>query len=381
MKKNYENQEAIKKFSSNKTREFYTELLNTNPEYDGRRKCRVCGKDIFYKNVVLAGTYSDCIHINQGTSHLSTKTVNGVTYHIGVCEDCMLKEFPELEMKNMSRIYNMPTKYAAYAFRIPMSDIDGKKNELCIRNKETFVKKYGEEEGNRRWNEYREKQRVTNTFLYKKEKYGITLEEFNEYNKSRSCTLENFVKRYGEEEGNRRWDEYCYREAYTNSLEYYIEKYGNDGERKWKELSQAKATKGCSPISQELFSKLMDSDILNGHSVYYRDLNREYEVNDSVHKRIYYLDFYDETLNLCIEFNGNSFHPKKTEYSDDDLFKNPFMKQPVKAGIIRKREEEREEYLKICRGMSVITVWEDEYKSDREGTLNKIMNIIREIHG
>lgn len=61
----------------------------------------------------------------------------------------MLHKFPELRDKNISRIYNMPTKYAQYAFDIPNDELKVKYKELCIRNEEAFIKKYGIEEGDK----------------------------------------------------------------------------------------------------------------------------------------------------------------------------------------------------------------------------------------
>lgn len=372
------NKALIDNFIQNKTVEEYTNILNTNSEYDNRQKCRLCGKDIFYNNVSFSGVCSDKIRIKGGTSHLSLKNINGKIYYISVCEACMRRMFPELKYKNLSRIYNIPTKYAQYAFDVPDEEMHTKLRELCVRSKESFNAKYGIGEGQIRWENYLEKQRITNTFEYKHEKYGMSLEKYNEYNKSRACTLENFVKRYGNEEGTKRWHDYCYREAYTNSLNYYIDKYGNEGETKWNAMVKSKHTNGYSKISQGLFNELMKYDILANHEIYFRDYNREFEIIDNLNGRIYYLDFYDKTVNLCVEFNGNAFHPKETEYSEDDMFSNPFMKTPKRAGDIRKIEKERNDYLRNYLGMEVIIVWEDEYRKTPKEIIKRIINTIKE---
>lgn len=74
------------------------------------------------------------------------------------------------------------------------------------------------------------------------------------------------------------------------------------------------------------------------------------------------MDFYDKTLNLCIEFNGNAFHPNVGEYNDTDMFSNPFMKTPKLVLDIRKKKQERLDYLRDYLGIHVMTIWEDEYK-------------------
>lgn len=379
---NYNNAKLIKEFSKNKTIELYTKILDTNSEYADRCKCKTCGKDIFYSNVQIGGIYSDKLYIKSGTSHCTTKKINNIEYSLHVCEECMKKKFKELEYKNINRIYNMPNIYSQYAFDIPEDAIYSKKMELCVRNEESFIKKYGEDVGKQRWNAYLEKQRETNTYLYKHEKYGMSLDEFVAYNKSRSCTYNNFIRRYGDIEGKKKWDEYRYREAYTNSLEYYMNKYGDaDGLLRWNKLNKSKATGGCSKISQELFHILKQDPIFYMHELYYRDLNREYEVNDTINKRIYYLDFYDATLNLCIEFNGLKFHPKPGKYAENDMFKNPFMKSEVMTKDMWDKEATRISYLEKELGMHVIVVWEDDYVNNKENEIRLIKSKILEIYG
>ena len=92
---------------------------------------------------------------------------------------------------------------------------------------ERFITIYGIEEGKKRWDSYCKKQAESNTFEYKKRNGLIeTKEQFDEYNKSRAVTLKNQIKKYGDVEGKKRWDSYCKRQAYTNSKEYFgQEKY------------------------------------------------------------------------------------------------------------------------------------------------------------
>lgn len=112
--------------------------------------------------------------------------------------------------------------------------------------------KYGEQEGRRKFEEYRARQAYTNSAEYMHETRGMTKQEWIAYNASRAVTLENLVKRYGEEDGHRRWREYCWHEAYAgNSLQYFIDKYGaEDGQKKYDELCKKKVGfKGFSEIS------------------------------------------------------------------------------------------------------------------------------------
>ena len=55
-----------------------------------------------------------------------------------------------------------------------------------------MIKKWGIELGKQKWKEYCNKQSITNTFEYKKEKYGWDENEFNEFNKKKR----NYIKKF-----------------------------------------------------------------------------------------------------------------------------------------------------------------------------------------
>ena len=105
-------------------------------------------------------------------------------------------------------------------------------NAKKANTQESMVKKYGDKEGNIKWKNYCEKQAFSNTFEYKREKHGMSREEFDEFNSSRSSTLDNFIKRHGEKDGSMRWKEYCDRQAYTNTKEYLGERYEEINKKK-----------------------------------------------------------------------------------------------------------------------------------------------------
>lgn len=359
--------ELIEEFNTYRNVELYSKILDLCG-YNNRQKCKDCGGDIMYSNVKFA--YKRCVtpHIISGTSHLTTKNIFEVEYTLNVCECCLLKRFPELCNKNMSRIFNMPNAYVAYAFDVPDDIIERKKRELCVRSLDNFISKYGVEEGTLRWNEYVYKCSYTYTYEYKNNKYGMTMDEFNAYNKSRAVTYDNMIRKYGYEDGCRRYNDYRFKEAYTNSLHYYIQKYGESGIEKLEDYNKRKRSHSASKISQDIFDELMRNDMFKNDDVYYDRRNYEYEVVDDKNKCVYYLDFYDKDKILCIEFNGNAFHPKKDLYNSSDLFKPPF-------GVARlckdiwEYEDKRLYYLKTCMGMQVFIIW---------GTIIKLikMNIL-----
>ena len=180
-----------------------------------------------------------------------------------------------------------------------------------------MIKKYGISEGIQRWNSYCKKQADSNKFEYKHEKHGMTLEEYNEYNKSRAVTLDNMIKRYGVNEGLIHWNQYVERERYTCTLPYYIEKYGEEiGKEKYDILinkrNPANRLFGPSAISLEMFDKLIKN--YKNNIVYYDE--NEYSVHTNK-LCLYHVDYYDKTLNIIIEFYGDFFHLNPKIYDAD----------------------------------------------------------------
>ena len=96
---------------------------------------------------------------------------------------------------------------------------------------------YGKEEGTKRWESYCDKQAYSNSKEYK----GMTDEQFSEYNKSRAVTKENLIKKHGKNEGMRIWNSYVERQRYTKSKQRYIDDFGVNGEIIFNNINKSKA--------------------------------------------------------------------------------------------------------------------------------------------
>ena len=72
----------------------------------------------------------------------------------------------------------------------------------------SFTSRFGEETGKKKYEEYVKFHSIKNKFEYKHKHLGWSKEQFDEFNKSRSVTLDILVKRYGNEIGKRKWKEY-----------------------------------------------------------------------------------------------------------------------------------------------------------------------------
>ena len=355
-----------------------------------RPKCKCCGEDIIYDNTDVT-YYNGNINI-KGKSYKTIKKVNNVEYTLKVCEKCLLEKFPDI--KNLSRIFNVMCEATKFAFEIP-DDIYNEKRSNYAMTKEKMINKYGEEKGLKKWNDYCKQQAETNTFEYKQKKYGWTEQQFKEYNKSRAVTLNNLIKKHGNEEGTKIWNNYIEQQKYTKSWEYMVEKFGIEKARqinKSKSLTFENFIKkygeekgkiewlnyinnckfGYSEISQILFRNL-DKYLSNKYTTYFATKNNEYAICNC--GSAYHLDYYIKELNICIEFNGGCFHGDPRLYNDNE-FCNPFNKN-LTAKEIRDKDRERYEYLYKNYKIKTYIIWELDYNPDTFDYIDYIKNILK----
>lgn len=256
---------------------------------------------------------------------------------------------------------------------------------------------YGKNEGLKRWNSYCEKQAYTNTKEYKIKIKGMSEEEVNLYNKSRAVTKENFIKRYGSEEGLAKWNSYCERQAYTKSKQRYIDEYGINGEKifeninklkkhnlenyirkygkekgskKYKEyVSNVKIT-NYSKKASNFFKKL---DLKLNNKLYFSPKTREMTLYCKEIKKNFFYDCYFKEKNLIIEFNGDVFHGNPKLFLENDC-PNPYDKTQTSKDIW--------EYDKIklrtalSKNYKIIIIWEKYYDTNKEQLINQILNYI-----
>ena len=336
-------------------KEIYIKQLNKF--HHDRIKCKCCGNDIYYDN-----TYISKNGKIYGTSFLTTKNILGEKYGLKVCKDCLLIKYPQI--KNIKRAFNVLSELTQWAFDIPGKVfLESRKNYAMTKDK--MIQKYGEENGLERWKKYCDRQAETNTFEYKSKKYGITKEDFEKYNKSRSCTLENFIKRYGEEKGRELWNKYVERQRETKSLEYMIStKDTNEVLRILNDRAkgfQMHAELSYSKISQKLFRDIDEYLIKNygeRFHTYFFEKNFEYQIHTDNFKT-YMLDYYIEELKLCVEFYGNFWHANRETYKADDYI--PIVNKT--AGQIWEYDEIRIKTLKDKFDIKTIVIWEKDYKN------------------
>ena len=252
---------------------------------------------------------------------------------------------------------------------------------------DNLIKKYGAAGGQARWDQYRAKQAYSNSYEYKKSKFGWTPDQFDTYNSSRAQTLEKMIERHGEEIGVKKWKEYCDRQAYTNTKAYFIQKYGNAlGTEKYIKVNKEKAVNNPEILAKKLDISIDDAtDIIISRQKQFFTSNAEQEFISAIESKIGSLEHttahrpfgkwssllntyvvYDIKHQDCIiEFNGDYWHANPKIYKDTALIRGKL------ATDIQHRDMLK---LKTAQdlGFRTLVVWESEYKQDKELTIQEV---------
>lgn len=279
-----------------------------------------------------------------------------------------------------------------------------------INTLENFIKKYGKSDGINRWNLYRERQAKSNSFEYKQLKYGWTKDQFDDYNQSRAITLKNCIKRWGQELGLKKWKLYCDRQSYTNTKEYFIEKYGKiKGEAKYIRVNKLKShtlesyieryddveiasiklneywntwskSIQTSKIADKFFSELIQNlweSIGINLPIYTSVLGKEWFVRHS--DGICFVDFYIPTLKYAIEFNGDYWHANPIIYTEHDEIKYPGLTFSVKD-IWNRDAIKRSNLMSSGVIDNLDYIWEYDYRNDSKKIVTNIASKIVKLY-
>lgn len=345
--------------------------------------CIECNRELGYLDPLKRKYYSGSI---KAQSAFSTKEHPKFKKTRKRCFDCAVSKFGSISYR--PNVHH--SDFAGYLF-----DVEIDKSNVGV-TLELMIRRHGTEEGKKRFEEYRSKQAYSNTFEYKKTKYGWTEKDFVEYNKSRSITLENMIAKHGDEEGKKRFDEYRSKQAYSNTIDYFIDKYGYEkGVAKYKILCNQKAItldnmiriygpeRGpqryehiiknkkndifYSIISQDLFKKI-DKELCI-ENVYFGSKNHEFGLRSQ--DGYYFYDFVVPEKKKMIEFNGDYWHANPMFYEKDWV--HPTTKKTAveiwaydsfKFDIAKKN------------GYNIFVVWESDYKNDKEKVLKQCMEFL-----
>ncbi len=279
----------------------------------------------------------------------------------------------------------------------------------------SFVERYGEDEGMRRYGEFRINRK--NAYLEKGEDYmrecvkrmrrnskscpeyyagRINPETGAEYTE---CEIKEAIHEYQTKVGNvsakkiRERNEmthdvscrqvgYWMRKGYsydesvervkrihaTNTVDVYVKKYGYEmGVSEWEKrkskwsarMRELKSQSGnvgnsYSKAACKLFDRVIDVLRVEGivfNSVYYRD--KEFSKWDTEMGRVYFYDFVINDIRLCVEYNGIMFHPKAGDYNWTCLFSGKGYDEVMEYDM------RKQDYIRSL-GYELIVVWEDD---------------------
>lgn len=257
---------------------------------------------------------------------------------------------------------------------------------------ENYINRHGEEIGTLKWNEYCQKRKNTYTKRRKAGQYAHM-----------SHNLEWFQKRYGNDEGYEVWDAKRKLQAYKVSKAYYVETYGKEeGELRCAASKSRSLENFINKYGEEEGKKRYNTWLYNVVSGLKNRRNYSIwatECCDFIKRTVEDLYYYGENEMIwqlpgkyqeqlgqkiispdlfyrgkIVEFHGDVFH------GNPDLFEgkstpHPFKKNTTSAELWR-IDKCRKEYYN-SRGYDVLEIWENNYKLDKAGVIDKCLTFLK----
>lgn len=246
------------------------------------------------------------------------------SYYSGYCRAFVKNNVSDLWVERIRRLHKDKSKVTKYRLFL----LHGKDNYLKV------------------FQDYCSKQSIKNTFEYKQKKYGWTKEQFDNYNQKRAVTLDNFIIRYGEYEGTKKFDEYIQKKNYSSSH-----------------------------LADELFNYIYENiDTEDKSHVYFLKLNTEFGKYDKELKKYYKYDFVLTNKKICIEFNGDYWHANPLLYKPNDIIR---LKGGSKKAVEIWVNDSRKKKIIEKDGYKVYYIWEIDYRETPELVKERILNEIR----
>jgi hypothetical protein len=212
---------------------------------------------------------------------------------------------------------------------------------------ENMIRKYGEIEGEIRWQSYKDKQAYTNSYEYKREKYGWSFDEWDKYNKSRghggeynpnygTSYYERWVDKFGKEKADEMNSEVSKLKSLPGKLNgnYKRPKRKEEIERMResaiKRVIRQGTAVGYNPNSIPLLEEFARE---NGYVIQHAENGGEFQVPNTT----FFVDAYDSEKNVVIEYD-EKYHMKE-EQMEKDKKRQRIIGNILKCKFIRLMED------------------------------------------
>lgn len=345
------------------------------------------GKILYYKkkdSIKYGMSLDTCI--KRHGEEKGTEIYNKWRLEVSGSLENFIKRYGEVEGKNRFDLFRkncvIKDKYK--------SDPDSKFNNRLMNTKTSFyLQKFNcsEEEAKIMLNERQSTSKLSN-FI---KKYGEVegKKKYQEVNLSKSQTLENFIKRYGENDGLQRFEKFKYLRSENSKKESLIRKYGREkalqicksksitlenfikkygdivGERKYRQAIKNNFKNRKNNVSKNsiiLFDELVKN--LQFNEIYYNDNEYIFFV-DNFDFNYIVVDFYIKDINKIIEFYGDYWHRNPHIGYDDEQSK-----------LIHEKDEKRINVLKNKFNCETLVIWEKEFSDDPINCIEKCLKFI-----
>jgi G:T-mismatch repair DNA endonuclease (very short patch repair protein) len=296
------------------------------------------------------------------------------------CEECYtIHRNSGFDKLSKSRLEYNPRDPNQYAIRhnISLEDaincVDDLNNSCSLRTEGYWIKRgYTEEEA---------KQKVSEV------QSGLAKRRFEKYSKEEVWEQSSFNpkfwmnKGFSEEESNNITKSIAKKgmstylqnttdlERRSNNwmcVEYYQKKFPDS----WEEEYDKRPTVfgGYTSVIAEEFCSALDSKFSWLESNRYFGLGNEFVSRAS--QRVYQYDYVDTYLKICVEFNGDYWHANPIKYEETQLISYP-NKTLKTAKSVWEEDEKKLKHIED-RGFRTYVVWERDYVSDKESTVNNL---------
>ncbi len=255
---------------------------------------------------------------------------------------------------------------------IEISEIQERHREKSKNTLQTFIERFGIDNGEAKYKEYLLLNRTTlkSCIEYYTSRgicKDIAKQMVSEFN---TKTLEKFIATHGES-GHERYTSYNKKKAVT--LENFIIKYGEvNGRKKFNDIKSGNSSNIEIEFIESLISKIDSTYTYAYGKQQYKILLDKSEFN-YFGKSCFYLDFYIKELNLCIEFHGDIFHANPNVFNESDT-PHPFYRNLTSKDIWN-RDKKRKEKIQSL-GITYVEVWEQDYKNNSNTVIEKCKTII-----